>query len=111
MPVRNSSEFLLALDSIQARSQVFSWGATMQKGDGPNETWRGKSLGGGGGSFSCLRLKCKASLQLGGGGRGFDLECVDVCHLGLSGGMLPRNIFNFKPSEMAANAFKTNMGW
>ena len=47
----------------------------------------------------------------GAGGAGFDLECVDVCHLGLSGGMLPRNIFNFKPSEMAANAFKTNMGW
>ena len=68
----------------------------------------------GGGSFGCLRLKCKASLQLGGvcvGGGGGDLERVDVCHLGLSGGMLPRNIFNFKPSEMAANAFKTNMGW
>ena len=46
-----------------------------------------------------------------GRGRGFDLECVEVCHLGLSGDMLPRNIFNFKPSEMAANAFKTNMVW
>ena len=83
----------------------------MQKRDGPNETRRGVSGGGGGGSFGCLRLKCKASLQLGGGaGRGFDLECVDVCHLGLSEGMLPRNIFNFKPPEMAANAFKTKMG-
>ena len=47
----------------------------------------------------------------GMGGGGVDLERSDVCHLGLSGGMLPRNIFNFKPSEMAANAFKTNMGW
>ena len=45
---------LLAQDSIQARSQVFNfliyffflWGAAMQKGDGPNETRRGKSLGG-----------------------------------------------------------------
>ena len=68
--------------------------------------WEGE----GGGRFGCLRLKCKASLQLRARGE-FDLECVDVCHLGLSGGMLPRNIFNFKPSEMAANAFKTNMGW
>ena len=40
MHARNSSEFLLALDSIQARSQVFFfflWGGAIQKGDGPNE--------------------------------------------------------------------------
>ena len=39
MHARNSSEFLLALDSIQARSQVFFflWGGTIQKGDAPNE--------------------------------------------------------------------------
>ena len=76
----------------------------MQKGDGPNETRRGKSLGGGKVWLS------ETDVQLGAGGE-FDLECVDVCHLGLSGGMFPQNIFNFKPSEMAANAFKTNMVW
>ena len=53
----------------------------------------------------------QGKFTIGGRGRGFDLECVDVCHLRLSVGMLPRNIFNFKPSEMAANAFKTNMVW
>ena len=38
MHARNSSEFLLALDSIQARSQVFFlWGGTIQKGDAPNK--------------------------------------------------------------------------
>ena len=37
MHVLNSSELLLALDSIQARSQVFLWGDAIQKGDGPNE--------------------------------------------------------------------------
>ena len=52
----------------------------------------------------------QGKFTIGGRGRGFDLECVEVCHLGLSGGML-RNILNFKPSEMVANAFKTNMGW
>ena len=40
---RNSSKFLLALDSIQARSQVFLWGGAIQKGDGPNEA-EGASL-------------------------------------------------------------------
>ena len=64
---------------------------------------------GGGGSFGCLRLNCVASLQFGGGGA--DFERVNVCHLGLSGGMLPRKSFIFKPSEMAGNAFKTNMVW
>ena len=53
----------------------------------------------------------QGKFTIGGLGKGFDLECVDVGHLGLSGGMLPRNIFNFKPSEMAANAFKTIMVW
>ena len=45
MHARNSSEFLLALDSIQARSQVFSWESAIQKGkgDGPNEA-KGVSL-------------------------------------------------------------------
>ena len=43
MHARNSSEFLLALDSIQARSQVFSWKSAIQKGDGPNEA-KGVSL-------------------------------------------------------------------
>ena len=56
-------------------------------------------------------MQDKFTIEGRGRGRGFDLECVDVCHLRLSVGMLPRNIFNFKPSEMAANAFKTNMGW
>ena len=46
-----------------------------------------------------------------GGGGGVDFERVNVCHLGLSGGMLPRKSFIFKPSEMAGNAFKTNMVW
>ena len=35
--------------------------------------------GGGGGDFGCLRLKCKASLQLGGGGGGLTwnaLKCA-----------------------------------
>ena len=42
------------------------------------------------GSFGCLRLKRKASLQLGGGeGGGVDLQRVDVCHLGLSGACFP----------------------
>ena len=41
------------------------------------------------GSFGCLRLNCAASLQLGGGGGGGDFERVNLCHLGLSGGMLP----------------------
>ena len=88
---RNSSEFLLALDSIQARSQFFFF---MGKCDPKRRRtkWgrRGKS-------------------RVGGGGGGVDLECVNVCHLGLSGGMLFRKIFNFKPSEMAENEFKTNM--
>ena len=44
-------------------------------------------------------------------GRGADFERVNVCRLGLSGGMLPRKSFIFKPSEMAGNAFKTNMVW
>ena len=103
MYARNSSEFLLALDSIQARNQVFFlWGGTIQKGDAPN-----KALGGG--SFGCMRLNCAASLQLGDGA--LEFERVNVCHLGLSGGMLHRKIFNFRPSEMAGNAFKTNMVW
>ena len=42
---------------------------------------------------------------------GVDFERVNVCHLGLSGGMLPRKSFIFNPSEMAGNAFKTNMVW
>ena len=37
MHARNSCEFLLALDSIQARSQVFLWESAIQEGDGPNE--------------------------------------------------------------------------
>ena len=43
------------------------------------------------GSFGCLRLNCAASLQLGGreGGGGVDFERVNLCHLGLSRGMLP----------------------
>ena len=39
------------------------------------------------------------------------LERVNVSHLGGSWGMLPQQIFNFKPSEIAGNAFKTNMVW
>ena len=66
----------------------------------------------GGGSFGCMRLNGAASLQFrGGGGGGVDFERVNVCHLGLSGGMLPRKSFIFNPSEMAGNAFKTNMVW
>ena len=53
----------------------------------------------------------KGKFTIGGRGGGVDLQRVNVCHLGLSGGMLSLNIFNFKPSEMVANAFKTNMGW
>ena len=82
----------------------------MQKGDRPNETRRGKSLGGGG-ELWLSETEVQGKFTIGGRGRGFDLECVDVCHLRLSVDMLPRNIFNFEPSEMAANAFKTNMGW
>ena len=43
------------------------------------------------GSFGCLKLSCAASLQLGGGRGGgeVDFERVNLCHLGLSGGMLP----------------------
>ena len=66
--------------------------------------------GGGGGGLWLSETEVQGKFTIGGRGRGFDLECVEVCHLGLSGGML-RNIFNFKPSEMVANAFKTNMGW
>ena len=73
-----------------------------------------KSLGGGR-KLWLSETEVQGKFTIGGRGRGrgrgFDLECVEVCHLGLSGDMLPRNIFNFKPSEMAANAFKTNMVW
>ena len=37
MHARNSCEFLLALDSVQARSQVFLLGGAIQKGDATNE--------------------------------------------------------------------------
>ena len=57
-------------------------------------------------SAARLRPNCASSLQLGRGGGGFDLECVNVSRLGGSGGMLPGKIFNLKPSEMARNAFK-----
>ena len=83
----------------------------MQKGDGPNETRRGKSLAGGGGKLWLSETELQGKFTIGWRGEGLNLECVDVGHLGLSGGMLPRNIFNFKPSEMAANAFKTIMVW
>ena len=70
----------------------------------------GQVPGGGGGGrvefwLSETELRGKFTIR----GRGVDLECVNVCHLGLSGGMLFRKIFNFKPSEMAENEFKTNM--
>ena len=42
---------------------------------------------------------------------GAHFERVSVSELGGSGGMLPRKGFKFKPSEMAGNAFKTNMAW
>ena len=44
-----------------------------------------------------------------GGGGGVYFERVNVSHLGASWGMLPRRSFYFKPSEMAGNAFETNM--
>ena len=85
MHARNSSEFLPALNSIQARSQVF-YGKVRSKKDTVQTRPKGQVSGGRGGSFGCLRLNCAASLQLGGGG--VDFERVNLCHLGLSGGML-----------------------
>ena len=67
--------------------------------------------GGGGGKLWLSETEVQGKFKMGGGGGGLTWNAVEVCHLGLSGGMFPRNIFNFKPSEMAANAFKTNMGW
>ena len=85
MHAGNSSEFLLALDSIQARSQVF-YGEVQSKKE--TDQMRPEGQVSTGGSFGCLRLNCAASLQLGGGG--VDFERVNVSHRGLSGGMLPR---------------------
>ena len=68
---------------------------------------RGESLGGGGGgNFGCLRLNC---VQVCSWGAHF--KRVSVSQLLGSGGMLPRKSFKFKPSEMAGNAFKTNLVW
>ena len=68
---------------------------------------RGKSLEG---ELWLSETELRGKFTIWGRGE-VDFERVNVSHLGLSGGMLPRNIFNFKPSEMAANAFKTNMVW
>ena len=68
---------------------------------------RGKSLGRGGGRVLVVWDRIARQVySWGGGGRGFDFECVNVSHLGGSGGMLPGKIFYLKPSEIAGNAFK-----
>ena len=63
---------LLALDSIQARSQVFFFFFFIGSCDGKRRRtkWDPEGQVSRGDSFGCLRLKCKASLQLGGGGGG-----------------------------------------
>ena len=62
--------------------------------------------------LSETELHGKFTIGLGGVGGGVvDFERVNVSHLGGSWGMLPQKIFNFKPSEIAGTAFKTNMVW
>ena len=69
---------------------------------------RGKSLGGG--SFGCLRLKCKASLQLRGGRGGFDLERVDMCHPGLSAACSPGTFLILSPLKWLQMHLKLTWG-
>ena len=90
MHARNSSKFLLALDSVQARSQAF-YGEVRSKKETDQMRPKGQvsRVGGRGGggelwlSETELRGKCTI------GARGVDVERANVCHLGLSGGMLP----------------------
>ena len=108
MHARNSSEFLLALDSIQALSQVFFfyWEVRSKKETDQMRPEEQVSRGGGGsfGCLGCLRLKCKASLQLGGGG--FHYKRVDVCHLGLSGACSPGTFLILSPLKWLQMHFK-----
>ena len=64
-----------------------------------------------GGELWLSETKLHGKFTIGWGGGGVDFERVNVSHLGGSWGMLPQQIFNFKPSEIAGNAFKTNMVW
>jgi len=84
--------------SMQARSQVVLRGGAIQRGDGPNEVGRELWLSE---TENCSKFAT--------GGAHF--ERVSVSQLGGSGGILLRKIFKFKHSEMAGNAFKTNMVW
>ena len=61
--------------------------------------------------LSETELHGKFTIGWWGGGGVVDFERVNVSHLEGSWGMLPQKIFNFKPSEIAGNAFKTNMVW
>ena len=80
----------------------------MQKGDGPNETRRGKSLGG---KLWLSETEVQSKFKIGGGGGGgFDLECVDVCHLGLSGGMLPGTFLILSPLKWLQMHLKLTWG-
>ena len=85
MHARNSSEFLLALDSIQARSQVFFMGKCDPKRRRTKWGQRGKSLGG---ELWLSETELRGKFTIGGWG--VDVERVNVCQLGLSGGMLPQ---------------------
>ena len=81
-------------DEKQACSQVCLRGGAIQHGDGPERVWRGKSLGRGELCLSENELCSKFAI----GGTHF--ECISMSQLGGS-----------RPSEMAGNAFKTNMVW
>ena len=89
MHARNSSEVLLALDSIQARSQVlFFYGEVRSKKETDQMRPEGQAFSGGELWLSETEVQDKFTIW----GAGVELESVDMCHLGLSGGMLPRNI-------------------
>ena len=64
--------------------------------------------GGGGGELWLSETESRSKFAVGGGAH---FERVSVSQLGGSGAMLPWQMFRFKPSEMAGNAFKTNMVW
>ena len=84
MHARNSSEFLLALDSIQARSQVFFMGKCDPKRRRTKWGQRGKSLGG---ELWLSETELRGKFTIGRWV--VDVERVNVCQLVLSGGMLP----------------------
>ena len=81
-------------DEKQARSKVCLRGGAIQHGDGPERVWRGKSLGRG--ELCLSEDELHSNFAIGGA----HFKCISVSQLGGS-----------RPSEMAGNAFKTNMVW